>query len=103
MREKPIVMTFVIPGTDEAEIRGQFSRFKREFSPSRIEIYLDSEKGVGSPQWSFPRQRKAGATSRLTRGRARHGARRFVKRTKEPPERDSTIGLHGTVSQEGRN
>jgi hypothetical protein len=51
---RPFSLAFVIPGTDEAEIRGQFSRFKREFSPSRIEIRVDSEKGISIATVEFP-------------------------------------------------
>jgi hypothetical protein len=51
---QPFSLVFVIPGTDEAEIRGQFSRFKREFSPSRIEICVDSEKGISLATVEFP-------------------------------------------------
>jgi hypothetical protein len=53
---EPFVMVFAIPCTDEGEIRRQFSRFEREFSPSRIEICID--RGP----------RRAGEMSRLTRG-----------------------------------
>ncbi len=51
---RPFSLAFVIPGTDEAEIRGQFRRFKREFNPSRIEISLDSENGISLATVEFP-------------------------------------------------
>ena len=96
MREKPFVMTFIIPGTDEAEIRAQFRRFKREFSPSRIEICLDSEKGISLATVEFPPteegSRNFEAYQRMRRGNVLVNS---PIAEKEPPERDGAIGLRG--------
>ena len=104
MREKPFVMTFIIPGTDEAEIWKQFRRFDREFSPSRIEICIDSENGISLATVEFPPteegRRNFEAYQRMRFGKVLVNS---SSAEKEPPERDSAIGLHGTFSQGGRN
>ena len=104
MREKPFVMTFIIPGTDEAEIGKQFRRFDREFSPSRIEICIDDEKGMSIATVEFP-PTEEGRRNVEAYQRMRYGTVLVNSSSaeKEPPERDGAIGLHGTFSQGGRN
>lgn len=104
MTEKPFVMTIMIPGMDEAEIWRQFRRFDREFSPSRIEICVGSEKGFSLATVEFPPteegRRNFEAYQKMRFGKV------LVKSSsaeKEPPERDGAIGLHGTFSQGGKN
>lgn len=93
---RPFSMVFVIRGTDEAEIRRQFSRFKREFSPSRVEICIDNEKGMSIATVEFPPteegRRNVEAYQRMRYGTALVNS---SSAEKEAPERDSTIGLRG--------
>jgi hypothetical protein len=101
---QPFSMLFVIPGTDKAEIRRQFSRVMREFSPSRIEICIDDEKGMSIATVEFPPteegRRNVEAYQRMRSGTVLVNS---SSAEKEPPERDGAIGLHGTFSQGGRN
>jgi hypothetical protein len=104
MREKPFVMMFIIPGTDEAAIWKQFRRFDREFSPSRIEICIDDEKGMSIATVEFP-PTEEGRRNVEAYQRMRYGTVLVNSSSadKEPPERDGAIGLYGTFSQGGRN
>ncbi len=96
MREKPFVMTFIIPGTDKAEIWKQFRRFDREFSPSRIEICIDDEKGMSIATVEFP-PTEEGRRNVEAYQRMRYGTVLVNSSSaeKEPPERDGAIGLRG--------
>ena len=102
MREKPFVMTFIIPGTAKAEIREQVSRFKREFSPSRIEICVESEKGISLATVEFP-PTEEGRRNLVAYQRMRFGKVLVNSSSaeKEPPERDGAIGLRGQFGTGG--